>query len=366
MRKIHYIWKVVRPIHLRAMRFFGPSVFEGGPPAGYFNEVDAIDKGLVKGGYAMSGCSLGFNADSEVIQANLGQDAHHAWPVVWSHRTDTLLIGPSMVHVDTEGNACKEAMYGPHAWTDPVWKRHRRRAPIALSGPCTSITSRWNHGDNYFHWFLDGLTRLYHLDRFPSNTCIITPEHLPEFALRSIELLGLSKKIIPTRDCDLLLEDYWFAGPTMLSGCPDMTGVQWIRKKFLPIIRPPAQDFIYIDRGQRRRTCENSSALANWFRDRGWMVLDPAELSLDQQIETFSKAKAVAGIHGAGLTNLLWMPSGGKVLEIMPSKRRNGCYAGIAACIGLSHRAWILPSDRLGKLNVPIAELPKWITWMES
>ena len=348
------------------MRHFTPTVHDGGPPTGCFSEALAIENRLVTGERIQSKFSLKLAADSEVYKAGIGQGDHTDWPVVWSRRSDTLLLSPSMVHVDPKGRACTEAMYGPHACTDPAWRRIRKRKAVFLSGPHTTIISRWNTGDNYYHWFMDGLTRLWHLDHFPADIRIITPSDLPEFAIRSIELLGLSDRIVPINDCDLRIEDYWFAGPTMLSGCPDPLGVSWLRKQFLGTLCEPGTELIYIDRRQKRRGCSNAEALADRFRERGWLVVDPGELKFSEQVALFSKAKAVAGIHGAGMTNLLWMPAGGKVLEIMPSRRRNGCYAGIATCIELSHRSWVVTSDHLANISVPLSELDAWSSWAEG
>lgn len=345
------------------MSRFGLSVFNGGPPSGCFSEAAEIAAGRVEGGLVPMLHSLVLSSDSEVIQAGLGQGDHSNWRALWSHRSDTLLLGPSMVHVDTQGRACTEAMYGPHAWTDPVWMRHRRCNQVTFHGPHTSIISRWNTGNNYYHWFMDGLTRLWHLEHFPADMRIITPSDLPEFAIRSIELLGLSDRIVRINDCDLRVEDYWFAGPTMLSGCPDPLGVSWLRNKFITHQAIPGTDLIYVDRGQHRRKCKNGVDVANWFKSRGWLVVNPGEMTLDQQISTFSKAKIVAGIHGAGLTNILWMPAGGHVFEIMPSKRRNGCYAGLAACVGASHKSLVVKSNSRANINVSLSSLEDWITF---
>jgi hypothetical protein len=363
MRKIHRFWKIAKPFYLRVMRHFTPTVHDGGPPTGCFSEALAIENRLVTGERLQSKFSLKLAADSEVYKAGIGQGDHTDWPVVWSRRSDASLLGPSMVHVDPKGRACTEAMYGPHAWTDPAWRRIRKRKAVILSGPHTSIISRWNTGDNYYHWFMDGLTRLWHLDHFPADIRIITPSDLPEFAIRSIELLGLSDRIVPINDCDLRIEDYWFAGPTMLSGCPDPLGVSWLRNKFISHQAIPGTDLIYVDRGQHRRKCKNGDNVANWFKSRGWLVVNPGEMTLDQQISTFGRAKIVAGIHGAGLTNILWIPAGGHVFEIMPSKRRNGCYAGLAACVGASHKSLVVKSDRRANINVSLSSLEDWISF---
>jgi hypothetical protein len=359
MRKSHLLWLACAPMVRMLMRLFGPEPRDGGAPAGIFDEHLEIREGRVKGvATSQSQRMPRIPSDSEVHAAGLGQDASGGWPVVWSHRRGTFLLAGSHVHLDSRDHACREAMFGIHAATDPLWRRFRRKPLRILEGNWTSIVSRWNDGTSYFHWFMDGLTRLVHLEQFPSDTRILVPSTLPDYAWESLKRLGLADRVSCAEDEDLWIENYWFAGPTMLSGCPDPLGVDWLRSRFRPgdsAIDPDLR--IWIDRSANRRSCVNASEVNRWFKQAGWRVVDPGRLSLAEQLTLFSSASKVAGIHGAALTNCLWLPEGAEVLEIMPSRRRNGCYAGIALCAGQRHSTWVIPSDRLGNLHIPIAEL---------
>lgn len=368
MRRSHRLWKLLAPFYLKGIQTFGPDVHHGGPPSGTFRELDCITKGEVTGSLVARKRTLPpIPEHSEIRLAGLDQEKHQDWPLLWTSRQDTFMAAPSLAHIDNDGRACLESMFGPHAWTDPAWHRRHSRPLRVLAGNHTSIVSRWTIGHNYFHWFMDGLTRLRHLEFFPDDTRILVPGALPEFAIRSLELLNLKERTIAVDTGeDLRIEKYWFAGPTMLSGCPDIEGVTWLRERFLRNAGTSPASLIYLDRQSGRRSCHNAEELRRWFERRGWRIVDPGRLSLDEQILTFANARAVAGIHGAGLTNLLWMPAGGKVLEIMPSRRRNGCYAGISLCAGLDHRAWVLPSDRLGNLSVPLDAMADQVSWVEE
>lgn len=369
MRRSHRLWKFFGPAYRMALRTCGRNVWQGGPPRGKFREVDRIARDEVFGTVIGRKSRLPeIPETSEIREAGLDQEKHTAWPLLWSSSEDVFLAAPSMAHLDKQGRACHESMFGPHGWNDPVWRRLHRRPLRVLEGNHTSIVSRWTIGGNYFHWFLDGLTRLMHLEAFPQDTRILIPGGLPAFAIRSLEMLNLQDRTIAVgKEDDLLIGNYWFAGPTMLSGCPDITGVTWLRERFLSEpSRSAPSSLIYVNRQSDRRLCRNAGELRDWFARRGWNIVDPGRLTLDEQISIFRNARAVAGIHGGGLTNLLWMPAGARVLEIMPSRRRNACYAGISLCAGLDHHVWVLPSDRLGNLHVPLEALPERIAWAEE
>lgn len=365
MRISQRIRKATFPLRRRINRLVWPDVWNGGPPCGTFNEFDCIRSHAVKGGIAEARTDHPIiSPDSEIIAAGLGQSKHANWPSIWSKRDDAVLLAPSLAHVDRAGRVCMEATYGPHTWSDPVWKRRHGRPVRELSGNFTSIVSRWNDGKNYYHWFLDGLTRLVHLKNFPVDCKILIPAELPAFARRSIELAGLAHRVVETRGKDLRIEHYWFAGPTMLSGCPDPLGVEWLQQNLPRHSGLKPQRLIYIERNAPTRQLTNAPAVRNWFIERGWEVVDPGERSLDEQMALFGEARAIVGAHGAGLTNLLWAPSGTRVLEFMPSRRRNGCYAGISSIQGFSHQTWVCPSNRKGEMGIPLDRLSMLVAAM--
>jgi capsular polysaccharide biosynthesis protein len=355
MRPGQRLRKSIFPLQRRLNTWLRRRLVDGGPPCGIYSEARAIADGSVEGGLlAKPEHCIPIPVDSEIRAAGLDQDKYRDWNAPWCRRDDVFLAAPSLAHSNDTGKVCLEAIYGPHAWSDGVWRRSGKMPIRRLSGDFTSIVSRWNDGRNYFHWFMDGLTRLIHLDAFPAECRILIPKNLPAFALRSLELLGLSGRVVETADEDLRIERYWFAGPTMLSGCPDPCGVEWLRRKFLPDRQPVGHRRLYIERNAPTRSLANAHELREFFRERDWEIIDPGTLTLDEQIGVFGEAQFIVGVHGAAMTNLLWAPAGARVLELMPKHRRNGCYAGIALVAGQDHRTIVCPSDRKGEISVPL------------
>ena len=338
-----------------------PDLARGGRPRGSHSEHDAVKEEKVSGGVLRPEQPLCIPNDSEIRHAGLRQDEFQDWPAIWSHRREQRLMAPTFVHADPDGNVCEESVFGEHGWRDPVWTRRCTREARRVDGNLTSIVSFWVSGGNYYHWFLDGLTRLVHLSAFPPDCRILVPDGLPAFASESLELLGLSDRLETATTQDIIAEDYWFAGPLMMSGCPDPIGVPWLRRRLArPAERPTRR--IFVKRSASTRCIENDEELNSLFSDLGWEVVDPARRSLRDQIRLFGEAEMVVGAHGAALTNILWMGEGGKVLELMPSKRRNGCYAGISLAAGLHHEVLVQPSNREGNMQVslrPVMEVLK-------
>jgi hypothetical protein len=367
MRLSQKIRKVTFPLRHMLNRSLRPDVWSGGPPSGVFSESANLRDASVEGRIVFDGQRLPeLPAGSEIQAAGLRQHKHSGWVSLWSMRHDAFLAGPSLAHIDPFGRVCLEAVFGPHAWSDPIWSRNQPLPVRELAGDYTSIVSRWNEGKNYFHWFLDGLTRLIHLPEFPPECKILIPRDLPEFAKRSLGILGLTDRVVEAGNEDLRIERYWFASPTMLSGCPDPAGVEWLRSHFLSTPPPERHRRLYLERNAPTRNLTNAREVRHLFKEQGWEVLDPAEFALDDQIRIFREARMIAGTHGAAFTNLLWAAPGTQILEILPSRRRNGCYAGISLVAGLPHQALVCPSDRHGNMQIPLEQLSSMLRSHEA
>ncbi len=89
---------------------------------------------------------------------------------------------------------------------------------------------------------------------------------------------------------------------------PDASSLQSSRKVFLTRSRT------------RIRFLKNGAELEAIAQKHGFEVIDTDGLSLQEQIKLFSESKWLIGIHGAGLTNVLYRKNAPmKVLELLPA-----------------------------------------------
>jgi len=77
----------------------------------------------------------------------------------------------------------------------------------------------------------------------------------------------------------------------------------------------------------------------------GWLIVRCEEHSMAEQVRLFASASVCAGVHGAGLANMAWMPMGSTVIEIANSRYWHPCASLLArAC---DHRYEVLKSKEL-------------------
>jgi capsular polysaccharide biosynthesis protein len=123
--------------------------------------------------------------------------------------------------------------------------------------------------------------------------------------------------------------------------------VQFLRRSFLSRadVTYDSPRRFYLQRVGKFRGIINDREVMEYFRGRGWGIVDTESLTQAQQIRLFSQAEMICAPHGAGLTNLLWCQPGCKVLELCASSFLNGVFEGLAQCVGADYRYVVFPGD---------------------
>ena len=102
---------------------------------------------------------------------------------------------------------------------------------------------------------------------------------------------------------------------------------------------------IFITRSKNRlRFIENSTEIESVCKRYDIEVVDADTLPFDKQIQLFSQVSFIAGIHGAGLTNMVYAHPSCRVLEIFPPPDLGYLpfhYIMLAGMKGLSYHAMI-------------------------
>jgi capsular polysaccharide biosynthesis protein len=106
---------------------------------------------------------------------------------------------------------------------------------------------------------------------------------------------------------------------------------------------------LFISRGDApSRTCPEETRIAEHYRGRGYQTLRLSEIHVRDQVLALREATAVAGLHGAGLTNLVWGQKAIRVHELYFSSWFNSCYACLSHSLGHSYHNLKIDPDAAG------------------
>jgi hypothetical protein len=234
----------------------------------------------------------------------------------------------------------------------------------------TWIVGHWYN--NYYHWFVEWLPRaLVALDQGIDPDTLLMPPPMGAWAHDSLRALGLRPRILPEEG-----EAWRVRRLTLIHESPFRASTlralaQRLRAQVGPL--PPRSRKVWISRrGAVHRRLLQEAVLESWLAARGWEIVRLEELSLAEQIRLLGSCVALAGLHGAGLTNMIFAPPGTAVLEIVMRERPCSEYYGLGAALG--HPYWIVMAHRAGNreslvhddVNVDLAAFQRAIEQLEQ
>jgi len=94
---------------------------------------------------------------------------------------------------------------------------------------------------------------------------------------------------------------------------------------------------VYVSRSSSTRSLESELELESLLEHEGIEVIHCEKLSWAEQVFLFSDVKALIGPHGAGLTNCVFMPRGGRVVELVDRHYFNPCFKLLSDMLDQTH-----------------------------
>jgi len=327
------------------------------PLRGSFSALDRLRNGECWGEILRDSQQTGpCPAGSITERCGMRQHDHQPWPVFWTSTDEARLVGSLLHWRDPADRICEEGCYHQIGLVH-LGERYLsaqayvpRGAP--LRGAWTSLVSQWGNGRNYYHWLIDSLPRLWVREHLPEPTRVLIPEAAGPFVRESLELLGLDGLCeAPASRC-VRPERFYFCSPLAMTGCWNPLGLDWLRNRFQSCFKPAGTGVpLFLTRRATTRVPKELDRIESLFEQAGFRIVDGGRLGLREQIELASAAPAIAGIHGAAMTNILWARPGTPVLEIFQPAYLNACYEQIAFQGGLRYSALVLdaadPSEKI-------------------
>jgi hypothetical protein len=260
------------------------------------------------------------------------------------------LVGCSGLLLLPDGSYTEEVVFGKfHLEKLPEYYSKKTKC-LKKYGNYYSLLQLFSCSGNYYHWMHDILQSLYLvIELLPKDIVFIVPNNLTRWQYESLNAIGLNVE----RLCSFTGNEIWeldtlyFSPPTTISGHDLPEANKWVQsslyKKFkvVPSCRNIKERIFISRRLARGRKIVNETEMQLILQEYGFQTYLLEEMSLEEQVNLFAKAKVVVASHGAGLTNLMFAQPGTRVLEIFePSHISSLCYWSL--CESMKHKYWYL------------------------
>jgi capsular polysaccharide biosynthesis protein len=219
----------------------------------------------------------------------------------------------------------------------------------------------------YFHWFTDALSRLKAIDKAFQIKRNLTDDVRPqvilpldykrkEFIVSSLKILGYEAFYYNPKK-RLKVKRLITSTHTAPTGNYNSDIIKELRASFMPSENKSlAHRKIYISRSKAMtRKVINEAEVIDLLIKYGYEIHTFEDYDFNKQLEIMFNVKTLVSIHGAGLTNMLFMPAEGNILELRnEGDSHNNCYFSLSS--SLNHRYFYLVNkgDRKDTYSVNI------------
>ena len=203
----------------------------------------------------------------------------------------------------------------------PARRRLRIDQPAVLVGAPT--------GSNYFHWMTEALAReVMARDLIPPEARVLVPR-MSRMERETLAAVGVDEERVlemdPSTEIEaprLLVPSRGARSPALLIPAA-MRALSRLADETV-LRRAPSKRVLISRSSASRRRISNEERLADALRPHGFERVALETLTTVQQMELFSDAEVIVGLHGAGFTNLAFMQPGATVVELQPPNLDNG------------------------------------------
>ena len=188
--------------------------------------------------------------------------------------------------------------------------------------------------NGFYHWLIEDLPCVIEMLLEERISKVLIYKNAPRYVFDFLENFNIEFREFPR-----------FSKFTQLSapvrnqdvGEPKESDVLLLRNFFLPKIHiEPVKQNVYISRLKSKRSPAFERNLQSHLSVKGWRIVYLEEINLLDQVSIFQNASSIVGIHGAGLSGLVFANRGTPIFELYPIERDIKCFENLASATGLS------------------------------
>jgi len=193
------------------------------------------------------------------------------------------------------------------------------RKKIRLKGKFFVIHNHWCPG--YFHWITEALPRLLAVSSHLDGHILVLPESFKGSIYESIKPIYYGEVYWIPQNRDLLIESLLIPENPPFSGFYEKDLIFHLREIYtqgsLNFSSLPKTSKLYISRSKaKQRKVVNEASVVSFLKELGFETVNFEEFTFWEQVALMKQTDILVSIHGAGLTNLLFMKEGSRVIEL--------------------------------------------------
>jgi hypothetical protein len=269
----------------------------------------------------------------------------------------TKLLQLHDVRVSSDGFLFKGLNILPESFAFPAnraqWKRrsfikffvnnYGLRRSRTVEGDALWIVDDWSNG--YFHWLTDVLSRLYVMRERLKDFVLLLPADYQSRDFVAASLKCFDVKTVEYIKPNEVLLCRKLSMPTHVapSGHYNEEIIRGVRRLLLQNYGAAgdsrSSERIYISRGRApKRRILNEDVVGRVLAEFGFETIYAEDLPFSRQVEICSRARYLVSNHGAGLTNMLFLPADSAVLELrLEGDAISNCYFTLASALNLKY-----------------------------
>jgi capsular polysaccharide biosynthesis protein len=243
---------------------------------------------------------------------------------------------------------------------------------------------------NFYHWYGETVERIWVAKDILKDSIILLPAHYQrwkfvQYTLNNIP--DIEVEYLPESDSNTFyLKEVYLVSNKNYCDHNDVAITNQIREHFTAPIKKkfnisgaPKRKIISVRKNVGTRNIANMQQVLEYLQPLGYEAIDFDAYEPEEQIKIMCETHVFLSVHGAGLTNMLFMPAGGHVLEMHKELRKNenqGVHSKIywkqASALGINYSFLLCkPEDASthyyeGNILVDMGELKEAISFIEQ
>ena len=204
----------------------------------------------------------------------------------------------------------------------------------------------------FWHWLIEDLPlAIFALGTNPSSPLLIArnpPKYVSDF------LKTLDREVI-FLDGPVKIDSLILVGKCQDAGWPHPKDLEVVRN-YGPFVQVKqlnsVQKRIYISRRASKRSPKNEVEIEELFQSHDFEILRLEDFNLVDEIRMMSGVSYIAGVHGAGMANMIWMPKKSKLLDIANDNYWTESVHRAAYLKEIGYNHFIYSGELTGKVSI--------------